>query len=50
MMKKKIFARSMVIAGIAVLFLFYNTAWAYWVWTPGTKKFINPKNIKNENS
>ena len=43
-MKKKIFARSIVITGIAVLFLFYNTAWAYWVWTPGTKKFINPKN------
>jgi len=34
----------MIIAGVAVLFLFSNTAWAYWVWTPGTKKFINPKN------
>ena len=43
-MKKKIFARNAVIAGIAALFLFSNTAWAYWVWTPGTKKFINPKN------
>ena len=43
-MKKKTFARSMIIAGIAALFLFSNTAWAYWVWTPGTKKFINPKN------
>ena len=34
----------MIITGIAVLFLFSNTVWAYWVWTPGTKKFINPKN------
>lgn len=29
---------------IAILFLSYNTASAYWVWTPETKKFINPKN------
>ena len=43
-MKKNLFARSIVIAGIAVLFTFSNTVWAYWVWTPGTKKFINPKN------
>lgn len=43
-MKKKIFARNIIIAGIAVFFIFSNTVWAYWIWTPGTKKFINPKN------
>ena len=43
-MKKNFLARSIIIAGVAALFLFSNTAWAYWVWTPGTKKFINPKN------
>ena len=42
-MRKKCFVRSAIIAAFAVLFLFSNTAWAYWVWTPGTKKFINPK-------
>jgi len=25
------------------LFAFYGTASAYWIWTPGTKKFLNPK-------
>ena len=43
-MKTRFFARSVIIAGVAALFLFSNTALAYWVWTPGTKKFINPKN------
>ena len=42
-MKSNIFARSIIIAGVAVLFIFSDTAQAYWVWTPGTKKFINPK-------
>ncbi|MDD3905926.1 MAG: outer membrane protein assembly factor BamD [Candidatus Omnitrophica bacterium] len=43
-MKKEFFCRSIAIAAVALLFLFSNTALAYWVWTPGTKKFINPKN------
>ncbi len=43
-MNSKTFPKSIVIAGVAAIFLFSNTAWAYWVWTPGTKKFINPKN------
>ncbi len=38
------FAGSIIIACVAIFFLFSNTVWAYWVWTPGTKKFINPKN------
>lgn len=28
---------------LAIIFLFINTASAYWIWTPETKKFINPK-------
>ncbi|MDD5427963.1 MAG: tetratricopeptide repeat protein [Candidatus Omnitrophica bacterium] len=43
-MRKNIIARNIIIAGMAFLFLFSETALAYWVWTPGTKKFINPKN------
>lgn len=31
---------SLVLAG---LFLYSNIALAYWIWTPGSKKFINPK-------
>jgi outer membrane assembly lipoprotein YfiO len=47
-MKKKLFARSVIIAFVAALFLFSNTAFAYWVWTPGTKKFVNPKNAAKD--
>ncbi|MFA6321707.1 MAG: outer membrane protein assembly factor BamD, partial [Candidatus Omnitrophota bacterium] len=43
-MKNNIPARTILIASIVFLFLFSNTAFAYWVWTPGTKKFVNPKN------
>ena len=28
---------------IVTIFIFTTAASAYWVWTPGTKKFINPK-------
>ncbi|MFA5144157.1 MAG: outer membrane protein assembly factor BamD [Candidatus Omnitrophota bacterium] len=42
-MKKSVIARNVLIAGTALLFIFSDIASAYWVWTPGTKKFINPK-------
>ncbi|MDO8525348.1 MAG: tetratricopeptide repeat protein [Candidatus Omnitrophota bacterium] len=43
-MKKNLLAVKLTVAVVAAVFLFSNTALAYWVWTPGTKKFINPKN------
>ncbi len=43
-MKKSLLAVKITVAVVAAVFLFSNTALAYWVWTPGTKKFINPKN------
>jgi outer membrane protein assembly factor BamD len=39
---KKIIFNIVIFTSIAVLF-FANAAQAYWIWTPETKKFINPK-------
>jgi len=41
-MKKSVFNTALLLS-ISVL-LFANTSYAYWIWTPETKKFTNPKN------
>jgi len=42
-MKRQIFLKSAMAACVAAVFFFSVSADAYWVWTPGSKKFINPK-------
>lgn len=37
------YTRSGIIAGVLLAFVFLNSSYAYWIWTPGSKKFINPK-------
>jgi len=40
-MKKS--ASYIILTVLLCLFVIYGTASAYWIWTPDTKKFINPK-------
>ncbi len=42
-MKRHLLIKSAMAACMAAIFFFSVSADAYWVWTPGSKKFINPK-------
>lgn len=44
-MKENIFNKKIIFITVIISFLFLNTASAYWIWTPETKKFVNPKNM-----
>lgn len=42
-MKRRLLIKGAMAACMAAIFFFSVSAEAYWVWTPGSKKFVNPK-------